>query len=113
MLNFSKSDALISSIAFSRSWLRDVRSCLAAQFARRQPQPDDNSQHFNYYSGRQVLALLVRASQLPDIPNLSNLAMRLINVKTLEVEEFFDDRIPTYAVLSHMWDTDKVTFSDI
>ncbi|KAI9167916.1 Vegetative incompatibility protein [Paramyrothecium foliicola] len=30
-------------------------------------------------------------------------AMRLINVKTLEIEEFFDIDTPPYAILSHTW----------
>jgi hypothetical protein len=29
------------------------------------------------------------------------------------VEEFFSHRIPPYTILSHTWDTDEVTFSDI
>ena len=27
--------------------------------------------------------------------------MRLLNADTLQLEEFFDDRIPEYAILSH------------
>ncbi|KAH8646827.1 ankyrin repeat-containing domain protein [Xylariales sp. PMI_506] len=41
--------------------------------------------------------------------------MRLINVKTRKLEEFFDDYIPTYAILSHTWGTDyeEVAFRDV
>ncbi|KAF1970942.1 hypothetical protein BU23DRAFT_590811 [Bimuria novae-zelandiae CBS 107.79] len=41
--------------------------------------------------------------------------MRLINVETLKLEEFFDDKIPPYAILSHTWGDpgEEVTFSDI
>lgn len=36
--------------------------------------------------------------------------MRLINASTFELEEFFDDRIPPYAILSHTWGEDEVDF---
>lgn len=29
--------------------------------------------------------------------------MRLINTKTLELEDFFDLHVPPYAILSHTW----------
>ncbi|GAP90934.2 putative vegetative incompatibility protein het-e-1 [Rosellinia necatrix] len=35
--------------------------------------------------------------------------MRLIDVKTLELKEFFDDT-PPYAILSHTWGNEEVTF---
>ncbi len=38
--------------------------------------------------------------------------MRLINVETLEVEEFLGDNVPKYAILSHTWGTDEVSFQD-
>jgi hypothetical protein len=38
--------------------------------------------------------------------------MRLLNVKTRKSEEFFDN-IPPYAILSHRWGDDEVTFQDI
>jgi len=38
--------------------------------------------------------------------------MRLINVKTLELEEFFGDDIPPYAILSHTWEKEEVSFQD-
>ncbi|KAI0883048.1 HET-domain-containing protein [Annulohypoxylon maeteangense] len=39
--------------------------------------------------------------------------MRLINVNTLELEQFYGDQIPRYAILSHTWDGDKeVTFKE-
>jgi hypothetical protein len=38
--------------------------------------------------------------------------MRLINVDTLSLEEFFGDRIPPYAILSHTWGDEEVTFQD-
>ncbi|OAA53920.1 het domain containing protein [Niveomyces insectorum RCEF 264] len=37
--------------------------------------------------------------------------MRLINVETMALEEYFSD-IPPYAILSHMWSGGEVTFSD-
>ncbi|VTO93930.1 unnamed protein product [Fusarium graminearum] len=41
--------------------------------------------------------------------------MRLINVDTLEMQEFFEPTIPPYAILSHRWgaDNEEVSFSDI
>jgi len=41
--------------------------------------------------------------------------MRLINVKTLRLEEFLDDNIPPYAILSHTWgnDTEELTIRDV
>lgn len=34
--------------------------------------------------------------------------MRLINTSTLVQQEFFDSRLPPYAVLSHTWDDGEV-----
>ena len=41
--------------------------------------------------------------------------MRLINVETFKLEEFFDDTVPPYAILSHTWgnDNEEVSFRDI
>ncbi|KAH7082792.1 heterokaryon incompatibility protein-domain-containing protein [Paraphoma chrysanthemicola] len=39
--------------------------------------------------------------------------MRLINCSTRELEEYFGDDIPHYAILSHTWGSDEVTFTDI
>ncbi|RTE85358.1 hypothetical protein BHE90_000156 [Fusarium euwallaceae] len=38
--------------------------------------------------------------------------MRLINVRTLELEEPFGDHIPKYAILSHTWGQGEVIFQD-
>ncbi|KAI9645223.1 hypothetical protein NHQ30_005957 [Ciborinia camelliae] len=38
--------------------------------------------------------------------------MRLINATTLDFEEFHGDDIPKYAILSHTWDTEEVTFQE-
>lgn len=38
--------------------------------------------------------------------------MRLINVKTLELEEFFDADVPPYAILSHTWSDGEVSLND-
>lgn len=37
--------------------------------------------------------------------------MRLINTKTLALEEFYGE-IPPYAILSHRWESEEVTFKD-
>ncbi|ORY68186.1 heterokaryon incompatibility protein-domain-containing protein, partial [Pseudomassariella vexata] len=39
--------------------------------------------------------------------------MRLINAKTLDIEEFFGDAIPEYAILSHTWGKDEVTLQEV
>ncbi|KAM7197260.1 HET domain containing protein [Rhypophila sp. PSN 637] len=39
--------------------------------------------------------------------------MRLINTRTRQMEEFIGKNIPKYAVLSHTWEEEEVTFGDI
>lgn len=39
--------------------------------------------------------------------------MRLINTRTLQLEEFFDTFPPGYAILSHTWEKEEVLFSDM
>jgi hypothetical protein len=39
--------------------------------------------------------------------------MRLLSVFTGKLEEYFGSDIPEYAILSHTWARDEVTFSDI
>ncbi|KAJ4366475.1 hypothetical protein N0V83_008111 [Neocucurbitaria cava] len=39
--------------------------------------------------------------------------MRLLNVKTRRLEEFHGDTIPSYAILSHTWGEEEVTFQDM
>jgi Protein kinase domain/Heterokaryon incompatibility protein (HET) len=39
--------------------------------------------------------------------------MWLLNVKNFQLEEFCGDNIPPYAILSHTWDIEEVTFRDI
>ena len=41
--------------------------------------------------------------------------MRLINVQTYILEEFFNEQVPPYAILSHTWgrDQDEVSFRDV
>ncbi len=39
--------------------------------------------------------------------------MRLINVKTLEISEFFGDKIPPYGILSHTWGDEEVSFQEM
>lgn len=39
--------------------------------------------------------------------------MRLLNTKTIELEEFFDASIPPYAILSHTWEEGEVLFRDM
>ncbi|KAH9905868.1 heterokaryon incompatibility protein-domain-containing protein [Xylariomycetidae sp. FL2044] len=39
--------------------------------------------------------------------------MRLLNTSTLKLSEFFDDKVPKYAILSHTWDDDEVSFHEV
>jgi hypothetical protein len=39
--------------------------------------------------------------------------MRLLNTNTLTLHEFFDNAIPNYAILSHRWESEEVTFQDL
>lgn len=39
--------------------------------------------------------------------------MRLLNVKSRQLREFFDDKTPYYAILSHTWGEDEVLFQDL
>lgn len=39
--------------------------------------------------------------------------MRLLNSSTLELEDFNADSIPPYAILSHTWGEDEVSFADM
>ncbi|KAI4232925.1 MAG: hypothetical protein L6R40_007247 [Gallowayella cf. fulva] len=39
--------------------------------------------------------------------------MWLINVLTLKLEEFWGERIPEYAILSHRWEDEEVSFKDM
>ncbi|KAE9381886.1 HET-domain-containing protein [Stipitochalara longipes BDJ] len=39
--------------------------------------------------------------------------MRLLNVRSMQLESFEGDEIPSYAILSHTWGEDEVSFQDI
>jgi hypothetical protein len=39
--------------------------------------------------------------------------MRLVNVRTFKVEQFSRDNVPSYAILSHTWGDQEVTFKDL
>lgn len=39
--------------------------------------------------------------------------MRLLNAKTIRLEEFFEDRVPPYAILSHTWGDEEISFQEI
>jgi hypothetical protein len=39
--------------------------------------------------------------------------MRLLNSSKLTLHEFFGSNIPTYAILSHRWENEEVTFQDM
>ena len=39
--------------------------------------------------------------------------MRLLHTGTLQLEEFADDEVPRYAILSHRWQKDEYSFEDM
>jgi hypothetical protein len=40
--------------------------------------------------------------------------MRLLNIRNLKTRWFMDDNdVPPYAILSHIWESDEVTFQQI
>lgn len=39
--------------------------------------------------------------------------MRLINIHTLGLEEYLPEACPPYAILSHTWETEEVSFADM
>jgi hypothetical protein len=39
--------------------------------------------------------------------------MYLINTSTLKVQEFFDADVPRYAILSHTWESEEITFQEM
>jgi hypothetical protein len=40
--------------------------------------------------------------------------MRLLDTFKLSLTEFFDDQIPSrYAILSHTWETEEITFQEL
>src|SRR6266480_4778954 len=39
--------------------------------------------------------------------------MRLLNTTTLQLEGFGGNKIPLYAILSHTWEENEITFQDI
>ena len=38
--------------------------------------------------------------------------MRLLNIWSLEMDEFFDEDIPPYLILSHRWQGREITYKD-
>jgi hypothetical protein len=38
--------------------------------------------------------------------------MRLLNVETMKMEEFFDEMVPPYAILSHRWSGEEVSLQE-
>ena len=49
-----------------------------------------------------------------DLWSGTNIAMRLLHIKRLQFEEFYDDQIPQYAILSHRWGSvdQEVSYED-
>jgi hypothetical protein len=39
--------------------------------------------------------------------------MRLLHTTRLELEEFYGSNIPPYAILSHRWENEEVSFQDL
>lgn len=45
--------------------------------------------------------------------SLPHLKMRLLNASKFTVHEFYGSNIPKYAILSHRWENEEVTFQDL
>jgi hypothetical protein len=39
--------------------------------------------------------------------------MRLMNTTTYDLYEFYDENIPEYPMLSHVWGDDEIIFQDL
>jgi len=39
--------------------------------------------------------------------------MRLLNTKSLQLKHFFQNQVPHYAILSHRWGSEELTFEDV
>ncbi|KAI0470750.1 HET-domain-containing protein [Xylariaceae sp. FL0804] len=55
----------------------------------------------------------MRSHHSPTHPHAPIFTMRLINVNSENVVEFLGDRIPRYAILSHTWGCEEVSFQDV
>jgi hypothetical protein len=55
----------------------------------------------------------IKHNRLCRCPVLLFNAMRLINVATLQLSEFWGDDIPPYAILSHRWGQEEVSFEQL
>jgi len=62
---------------------------------------------------RKPLIICKVRTQRRCISSCSFLVMRLLNSSTFQLEDFFPDRIPAYAILSHTWEADEVLFADM
>lgn len=51
----------------------------------------------------------------PEIPKSKggHTKMRLLHTQTLELEEFLENATPAYAILSHTWEQEEVTYQDM
>jgi hypothetical protein len=47
------------------------------------------------------------------IPERLPARMRLLSASSLEIEEFMGHDVPQYAILSHTWGEEEVTFQDM
>ena len=50
--------------------------------------------------------------QITCIALILTITMRLLNVETMKMEEFFDEMVPPYAILSHRWSGEEVSLQE-
>jgi hypothetical protein len=76
---------------------------------------DQNSNYTIYFGKRPAPLPLSWCADHQAIASadVAHTAMRLLNVNTRQLEEFFGDAIPLYAILSHTWGAQEVTFQDL
>ena len=70
--------------------------------------PQQNRALANFLGGKKAVELSWR-----EVPSLFNFAMRLLDSFNLQLKDFPADRIPSYAILSHTWEDDEVSFADV
>lgn len=67
----------------------------------------------NLLTSSSFISIAYTQSRRTGIYHPISFAMHLLNIKTHRLEEFFDESIPPYAILSHTWGADEVLYSHI
>ena len=65
------------------------------------------------YTARGFVSFTFSLGPIPSFVNPSPFIMRLLHTTELRFQEFFNRDIPYYAVLSHRWEEDEVSFQEM